>query len=612
MKENKNFDETKLIHTEEVRQEMVNEPSNNQEMAPQSNNYNNMALGYGRNPNYSKNKLNNQDNELDDKLAKNKNNQDNRSNEAAKNLATGGNGNKSNKEDNDENKDKKDKDNKENKDKNGDKKEQNSNNKNKTTQKRSNSLSNKKESLKERLNPLNRLKSRKKEAEQEGESEVAQAAKKGIKALIMAIPLPIRLMILAGIIVFLFIIFFIVILVTLLSGNNTAFGSDYGYINGICKDGVTVTDESGNITGTYPLEEYVAGVIAKENVYENNGNIEAMKAQAIASRTFALYHTNFCEKTIENSQSAQTMTNPTELTTRAAQETAGMVLKYKGEIFSAQYDSYVRNGSCNNSGCTATYTKVPSNKTHTVKLSPKFAGQIAGGHGRGMSQLAARDLQDKGYDYERILKYFYADGVEIAKLLEADGEGLVLDEKTGFMMRLARPQRTNAFYYKQDEANLGKYCEGECAWYGTARAAEILSSIGSTKTWNANPNGGSFCYAADAKNFKTSRNYRKPKQGAIVSWTQGGNYGHVAIVEKVEGNSVTISEAYLGLGYNVGSGKWSKEYVRSRGCQSETAKTNCESGTGTGCFQIATLTLSEMSNYYGSYNFACYIYLVED
>lgn len=120
MEENKNFDETKLIHTEEVHQEMIDEPSDEQEMVPQSNSYNNMALGYGRRPNYGKNKLDNQDNDLDDKLGKTKNNQDNRSNEAARSLATGGNDNKKDKED----KDKKDKENKENKDK----KEQNPNN----------------------------------------------------------------------------------------------------------------------------------------------------------------------------------------------------------------------------------------------------------------------------------------------------------------------------------------------------------------------------------------------------------------------------------------------------------------------------------------------------
>lgn len=574
---------------------------------------NNMALGFGRKGQdaFYKDSLNNKKGDIDNndkKLGQNKN-RTNPSNDAAKNLATGNRNNNQNKnKDDKQNKD--DKNSKNNKDKNSNSDKKGSSLKKEDSKSGIGSKNEKTSgvsSLKNRLNPLKR--------NTKHNTEEKNTFEGGLKALWRKIPLIMRIKILAigGAVVGVLLVF-LIIFAALMGSSEESFGGEYGYINGVCKDGVTVTERGGGIVGTYPLEEYIAGVIAHENVYVNNGNIEAMKAQAIAARTYALYRTNFCEKSIENSEYAQTMTDPTELTTKATQETAGMVLQYKGEIFSTEYDSYVNNGSCDSNGCTSTYIKIPSKEKHTVKLSKKFVHMIVGGHGRGMSQLAARDLQDKGYDYEQILKFFYADGVEIAKLsATADGEGLVRDEKTGFMMRLSRPQRTNAFYYQQNKANLGKYCEGECAWYGTGRAAEILSSVGSSKTWTANPDGGGFCYTADAKNFKISYNYRKPKQGSIVSWTNG-SYGHVAIVEQVKGNWVTISEAYLSLGYKVGSSKWSKDYVRSappNGCQTETAKTNCESGSGTGCFHTATLSLSQMKNYYGSYNFACYIYLVE-
>lgn len=489
------------------------------------------------------------------------------------------------------------------KNKNANNKENNSNNNKGGLNKKENDSN--QESSK---NPFKKQDNELKQAESQSEgaqlfNKIKKIAKRFVKFLIFLGPI--------GIIIF--IVLLLIILIVVILGGSEAYGSTDGYINGICKDGVTVTNKSGSIIGTYSLEEYVAGVVAAENTYEVKGNIEAMKAQAVAVRTYVLYRTDFCEDSIENSQYAQVMKDPTELSTRAATETQGLVLEYDGDIFSSEYDSYY--GTCTSSGCTATYRKIPSTETHTVTLSAKFANMVAGGHGRGMSQLAARDLQDQGYDYEEILKYFYADGVEISKLVNIDSAGLVLDEDTEFLMRLARPQRTNEFYYYQDSNNYGRYWEGECAWYGTARAAEILGSIGSSKTWTSNPNGGGFCGTTDAQNFDKSYNYREPKQGAIVSWGKTNDFGHVAIVEKVEGNEVTISEAYLGLGEKVGSGIWSKNYIRyggPGGTQSPSrAKENCEYGSATGCFRSTTLTIDQMATYNGSYSFNCYIYLVE-
>ena len=168
-----------------------------------------------------------------------------------------------------------------------------------------------------------------------------------------------------------------------------------------CTNGIIVAGKNIN------FEDYIAGVVTAENSYKNGNNIEASKANAVAARTYAANRTNNCSKSIGNSQAAQVYHTPGAIGKKAASETAGQVMLYNGKVFSSEYDSF-----CSRSG-TATYRKVPSNATHSISLSGKFRGQIAGGHCRGMSQLYARQLQDEGKKYDEILRFFYADGVQI-------------------------------------------------------------------------------------------------------------------------------------------------------------------------------------------------------
>ena len=190
-----------------------------------------------------------------------------------------------------------------------------------------------------------------------------------------------------------------------------------------CKNGITVSD-----AGTLDLDEYVAGVVSAENYYVDSKhpkNLEAMKAQAIAARTYAVNSTNNCKKTIGNSQAAQVYTKAQEKAKQAAKATSGIVMLYKGKVFSSQYDAFCINdgdcpsASCSGSTCTAKYTKVPSNETHTITVkAPHSSAAVNGslngvGHAHGMSQYVARQMQDEGKKYDEILKFFYADGIEI-------------------------------------------------------------------------------------------------------------------------------------------------------------------------------------------------------
>ena len=71
------------------------------------------------------------------------------------------------------------------------------------------------------------------------------------------------------------------------------------------------------------------------------GNMEALKAQAIAARTFAISVTNFFQTSIANSSGKQNYTsNPSARAIEAAKATEGLVLTYNSKIFTTMYDSF--------------------------------------------------------------------------------------------------------------------------------------------------------------------------------------------------------------------------------------------------------------------------------
>jgi uncharacterized protein (DUF697 family) len=228
-----------------------------------------------------------------------------------------------------------------------------------------------------------------------------------------------------------------------------------GRYSNICTAGVIVSGgDEGSAQGVYNLEDYVAGVITHENNYIDSSdpnNIESMKAQAIAARTYVLNRTNKCSSPIENSQGAQTFSQtPSEAAKRAANETAGMILTYNGDIFSSEYDAYycTEVATCLAGGmCTCEYTYEPyvdasGNRVsadlalkHTVSMPTDSIRYGGGGHGRGMSQEAANYLQSHDrYTYDQILKFFYSPGVQIVQTGGAENgmDGMVTVENGVF------------------------------------------------------------------------------------------------------------------------------------------------------------------------------------
>ena len=263
---------------------------------------------------------------------------------------------------------------------------------------------------------------------------------------------------------------------------------------------------------------------------------------------------------------------------------------------------------CDREFCYSNYRKVGNNtikkvSTHKIKVPAKWINDLSGGHGNGMSQYGALYLSEQGYTYEQILKYFYADGVEIGTIIRPNVDGLWINE--GFAARVSRPRRNNSFYYVNGNVST-RALEGESTWYVTSRANEILKYVHSNKKVRYLDDPNKYC---DLTEFNKSTDYTKPKVGSIISW---GN--HVAIVERVENGTIDITEAYPALGYYGSQYAFEKLNSKGKYYNSETnvedRKFNCEKNES-GCFERKNdIKISDLKNRWG-YDFKCYVYLID-
>ena len=142
-----------------------------------------------------------------------------------------------------------------------------------------------------------------------------------------------------------------------------------------------------------------------------------------------------------------------------------------------------------------------------------------------------------------------------------DGSGVkatckITVKKIKFSARTKRPSAKSKYYYSAQNIYYnydnfaptgnayeeGKFCAGNCTWYACGRAAEILakakkevdlSIFGSNPMgiWNKNKLNGTYPYGST------------PKVGALVVF--GMKYGsyHIAVVEKISGDKIYVSES---------------------------------------------------------------------
>jgi peptidoglycan hydrolase-like amidase len=136
------------------------------------------------------------------------------------------------------------------------------------------------------------------------------------------------------------------------------------------------------------LEHYLYSVVGSE--MHPTASIEALKAQAIAARSYALVHLIRPASSWYNLgattrwQAYNGVEKEYNTTQKAVRDTAGMILSYKGGVVESLYAA-------------------------TDEI-------VARAHkGRGMSQTGAYKLAESGYDYQQILGYYYP-GVQLARL----------------------------------------------------------------------------------------------------------------------------------------------------------------------------------------------------
>lgn len=363
------------------------------------------------------------------------------------------------------------------------------------------------------------------------------------------------------------------------------------YSNVTCP-GVMVT---GDHAGVYSLEDYIAGVIQNENHWYEGDNIENMKAQAVAARTYALRLTANCTLPIENSTAKQTFNpNTSEQSKKAAQETAGQVLvDDSGDYISTEYDALaVKQVTSSHYILKQADLQIPVSWINSKISSSSLEYYANHNHGRGMSQWGSRYLQTQGYSYDRILSTFYTSGKlttlgsSVTNNIPSSVNDLVGRHYFTFDMNVYR----------------GNTLFAQCVWYAKHRAMEILATstldpntkqILINSINNTGGNGQDWFRTPDPKYFKKSSNINEPKAGSIVSWTRG-QYGHVAIVEAVFTNEkgetmVTLTEGWRQKGSD---GNW---YITD----------DLWSVTR---FSRKNLTLAQLQTYSGSFNGYVYLY----
>lgn len=136
------------------------------------------------------------------------------------------------------------------------------------------------------------------------------------------------------------------------------------------------------------LEQYLASVVGSE--ISASAPLAALKAQAIAARSYALVHLARPANKLydlgasERWQAYKGLSTEYNTTQAAVSETAGQVLSYQGAIVESTYAA-------------------------TEEIIAKAHG------GRGMSQEGAVDLAAIGYEYRQILAAYYP-GAEVARL----------------------------------------------------------------------------------------------------------------------------------------------------------------------------------------------------
>lgn len=158
------------------------------------------------------------------------------------------------------------------------------------------------------------------------------------------------------------------------------------------------------------LEEYLCGVVPSE--ISDSSPMEALKAQAIAARTFALSRIRSGAKMDDtaNCQAFRSERMESPNSRKAIEETDGVVLMYNGQLVRAFYSS--SNGGVTKRSGDVWSTHLPyyvSKADEWDEAARKANPSIRASHGVGMSQVGAVFAARQGYSHTEILAFYYAE-----------------------------------------------------------------------------------------------------------------------------------------------------------------------------------------------------------
>ena len=153
------------------------------------------------------------------------------------------------------------------------------------------------------------------------------------------------------------------------------------------------------------FEDYVRCVVASEI---GKANLEACKAQAVASRTFAASRGVLEGKAISDdaskAQAYIAARDYYDVCNQAAAETAGEVLTYNGQ-YCTTYFSHSNGGTVY--ACEEVWSQKKPYLVHKTDEWTKKSGVKRNGHGIGMSQAGAKYAGANGVGYREILNFYY-------------------------------------------------------------------------------------------------------------------------------------------------------------------------------------------------------------
>lgn len=136
------------------------------------------------------------------------------------------------------------------------------------------------------------------------------------------------------------------------SDQNTPLVLNFGAESRAYAGSLEISQGAGNlkVVNRVPLEDYIASVVGSEYGFKD---LEGSKAMAVVARTFALRAIQSGKPLYDNerSQVYRGLSHVTSVARQAAEETAGQVLLYNGQLIEAVY-------SASNGGYTASNTSI--------------------------------------------------------------------------------------------------------------------------------------------------------------------------------------------------------------------------------------------------------------